>query len=152
MQERNVLSGAMAVFTAPLVDAWDKLVPFFLLALLLTFMDLRYGILAARKRNEKIRKSRAIRRTLNKIVDFICYLSLAWCFGHTFTEALGFPILPFLVLMVIYGIEFSSVLDNYFEYKGSHKRINFDKLLNKIFRKYNIEDIIEDEKQGKDRE
>lgn len=144
MQERNVLSGAMAVFTAPLVDAWDKLIPYFMLALLLTFMDLRYGILAAKKRNEKIRKSRAVRRTLNKIVDFICYISLAWYFGHTFTEALNFPILPFLVLIVIYGIEFSSVIDNYLEYKGSHKRINVWKLFGKIFKKYDIDDVLED--------
>ena len=147
MQERNVLSGAMAVFTAPLIEVWDKIVPFFLLALLLTFMDLRYGILAARKRNEKIRKSRAVRRTLNKIVDFICYLSLALCFGHTITEALGFPLLPFLVLMVVYCIEFSSVLDNYFEYKGITTRISITKLLKKLFSKANIEDVLEDVKQ-----
>lgn len=147
MQERNVISGAMAVFTAPLIEVWDKIVPFFLLALLLTFMDLRYGILAARKRNEKIRKSRAVRRTLNKIVDFICYLSLALCFGHTITEALGFPLLPFLVLMVVYCIEFSSVLDNYFEYKGITTRISITKLLKKLFSKAHIEDVLEDAKQ-----
>lgn len=144
MQDRNIISGAMAAFTAPFVDAWEQLLPFVLFALVLTFADLRYGLLAAKKRGENIRKSRAVRRTLNKMVDFICWIAITWCLGHTFTTALKIPILTILVLAIIYLVELSSVIDNYFEYKGITKKISITKLLGKVFKKADIEDVLED--------
>lgn len=147
MQDRNIVSGAMAAFTAPFVDAWEQLLPFILFALVLTFADLRYGLLAAAKRNEKIRKSRAVRRTLNKLVDFICWIVITWCLGHTFTTALKIPILTIMVLAIIYLVELSSVIDNYFEYKGITKKISLSKLLGKLFKKADIEDVLEDTKK-----
>lgn len=152
MQERNVLSGATSAFLAPLVDGWEQLVVWLGLALVLLLADLKFGISAAKVRGERIRKSRAVRRTMNKLVDYICWLSIAWFIGHTFSESLHIPTLAIIVLAVIYSVELASILDNYFEYKGISKRINIGKLLGRIFRKYNIEDVIEDEKQGKNRE
>lgn len=150
MQERNVISGVTAAFTAPLVEGWDMLLPFFGLALVLTLLDLRFGILAAKARNEKIRGSRAVRRTLNKIVDFICYLSLAWLLGHTFVGPFNIPLLPLVVLAIVYGIEMSSIANNYLEYKGINKKISFTKFIKLIFKKVNVEDILEDAEPKKE--
>lgn len=144
MQDRNIIQGSIAAFTAPLVEAWDALLPFLLFAVILTFTDLRYGLLAAKKRGENIRKSRAVRRTLNKMVDFICWIAITWCLGHTFTDALGVPIVTIVVLAIIYLIELSSVVDNYFEYKGIDKKVSLPKLFKKVLGKANIEDVLED--------
>lgn len=137
----------MAAFTAPFVEAWQQLLPFLIFALVLTFTDLRFGLLAAKKRGEKIRGSRAIRRTLNKVVDFVCWIAITWCLWHTFSDALHIPILTIIVLAIIYLVELSSVIDNYFEYKGITTRISITKLLKKLFSKAHIEDVLEDAKQ-----
>lgn len=144
MQERNVLSGATSAFLVPLVDGWRNLMLWVLLAVVLIIVDLVFGIKAARKRGEPIRGSRALRRTLNKLVDYLCYLSIAWCIGHTFGASLEIPLLAVFVLAVVYGIELISICDNYLEYKGINKRINLTKLLGSIFKKYKVEEVLED--------
>lgn len=152
MQERNIISGATSAFLAPLIDSWEQLTIWMLLALVLLLADLKFGISAARKRGEKIRRSRAVRRTINKLVDYICWLSIAWCIGHTFGESLHIPTLAIIVLAIIYSVELASILDNYFEYRGIAKRLNLGKLLGLIFKKNNIESIIENKDENKDRE
>ena len=119
MQERNVLQ---EVFTATLTLFTDLLEPvkwFILAAVCLIVADLKFGIEAARKRGEKIRTSRATRRSVNK---------LAMSFGKVFGEPFGLPILPALVLLVVYGCEINSCFNNYFEARGSKLRINIFKL------------------------
>lgn len=120
-----------------------------ILAIVLLFADLRYGIKASKQRGEKIRRSRAVRRSINKLVDYFCWLSIAWCLGHTFGSSFNVPILAVVVLAVIYGIEISSIIDNYFEYKGINKRVNLGKLFGRIFRKYDLEGVLEDKKEEK---
>lgn len=144
MQERNIISGATSAFLAPLMDGWEQLSMWLILAVVLLIADLRYGLKAAKQRGETIRRSRAIRRSINKLVDYFCWLSIAWCLGHTFGSSFNVPILAVVVLAVIYGVEIASIIDNYFEYKGINKQVNIGKLFNKIFRKYNLEDIMED--------
>lgn len=144
MQEKNIISGATSAFLAPLMDGWEQLSMWLILAVVLLIADLRYGLKAAKQRGETIRRSRAIRRSINKLVDYFCWLSIAWCLGHTFGSSFNVPILAVVVLAVIYGVEIASIIDNYFEYKGINKQVNIGKLFNKIFRKYNLEDIMED--------
>ena len=120
MQERNVLQ---EVFTATLTLFTDLLEPvkwFILAAVCLIVADLKFGIEAARKRGEKIRTSRATRRSVNILV--------AMSFGKVFGEPFGLPILPALVLLVVYGCEINSCFNNYFEARGSKLRINIFKL------------------------
>lgn len=149
MQERNVISGATSAFMAPLFEGWREMSIWLLFAVVLLLVDLRYGLKASRKRGEKIRKSRAVRRTINKMVDYFCWLSIAWCIGHTFGASFHLPILAVIVLAVIYAVEFSSIVDNYFEYKGLHLRVNLGKVWKKIFKKYDLEDIVEEvDKKG----
>lgn len=145
MQERNILSGATSAFLVPLVDGWHNLIIWLLFAIVLIGFDLRVGIKAARKRGETIRWSRAIRRTLNKLVDYICYLSIAWFLGHTFGTSFDVPLLAIVVLAVVYGIELASIVSNFLEYKGLKKKVNVWKLLGVIFKKYNLSDFLEDD-------
>ena len=126
MQERNVLQ---EVFTATLTLFTDLLEPvkwFILAAVCLIVADLKFGIEAARKRGEKIR---ATRRSVNKLVDYICWILVAMSFGKVFGEPFGLPILPALVLLVVYGCEINSCFNNYFEARGSKLRINIFKWL-----------------------
>ena len=104
MQDRNVIAGATAAVISPLVDFYGKLLPFLMLALLLIIIDSRFGIQASKKRGETIRTSRAIRRAINKLVDYICWITLAGMIGNTFGTAFHIPLLSIIVLCVVYSI------------------------------------------------
>ena len=65
---------------------------------------------------------------MNKLVDYICWILVAMSFGKVFGEPFGLPILPALVLLVVYGCEINSCFNNYFEARGSKLRINIFKL------------------------
>lgn len=148
LQERNIINGATAAMVAPLLDFYQKLVPFLLLAIALIIVDCRFGIAAARKRGEKIRPSRKWRRSINKLVDYVCWVTLAGLFGNAYGEILGIPILSALFLLIVYGVEISSCFNNYFESKGIKKRINIFKLFNRPEVEKCIEDIPDEKKGG----
>ena len=141
MQERNVLAGATATVISPLVDFYGKLLPFLLLAMVLIAIDSRFGIIASKKRGETIRTSRAIRRAINKLVDYICWITLAGMLGQTFGVVFHIPLLSMIVLLVVYTIELSSIFNNYFYYKGI--KLKFDGLtfIRKIT-KVNVDDVL----------
>lgn len=150
IQERNIINGATAAMVAPLLDFYNNLLPFLLLAIVLIVVDSRFGIAAARKRGETIRTSRKWRRAINKLVDYICWVTLAGMFGQTFGEILGIPILSALLLLIVYGIEISSCFNNYFEAKGIKKKINIFKLFNRPEVESCIEDIPDTKEEGKE--
>lgn len=131
----------MAAVGMVLADFYGHLAPWLLLGMVLVFVDLRFGLLAAKARKEDIRPSRAWRRTLNKMVDYLCWVTLAEVCSRTFGLALGAPIVSIAMLFVIYGIELNSCVNNYLEYKGIKKKWNFFKLVGK-------EDLLEEEKES----
>ena len=141
MQERNVINGTTTALVSPLLDFYENLIPFLLLAIVLIFVDSRFGVAAARKRGEPIRPSRKWRRAINKLVDYICWVTLAGLFGQTFGTVLGIPILSVLLLLIVYGIEISSCFNNYFEAEGINKKINVFKLFNRPEVERCIEDV-----------
>lgn len=146
MQERNIINSTTTAMVAPLLDFYNRLIPFILLAIVLIVVDSRFGVAAARKRGETIRPSRKWRRATNKLVDYICWVTLAGMFGQTFGDVLGIPLLSVLILLLVYGIEITSCFNNYFEYKGINKKVNIFKLFNRP----EIEQCIEDtEKKNK---
>lgn len=149
MQERNIINGTTTAVVAPLLDFYNNLIPFIILAIVLIFVDSRFGIAAARKRGETIRTSRKWRRAINKLVDYICWVTLAGLFGQMFGTILGIPVLSGLLLLIVYGIEVTSCFNNYFEYKGIKKKVNIFKLFNRPEVENCIEDI-PDKKEGKE--
>lgn len=137
-----MLAGATATVISPLVDFYGKLLPFLFLAILLIAIDSRFGIKASKKRGETIRTSRAIRRAINKFVDYICWITLAGMLGQTFGVVFHIPLLSMIVLLVVYTIELSSIFNNYFFYKGLKFKFNGLKFISKMT-KVNVEEIIE---------
>ena len=89
-----------------------------------------------------------MRRAINKLVDYICWITLAGVVGNAFGTILGIPILSALILLVVYGIELTSCFNNYFEFKGINKQINIWKL----FGKKELDGVFEDKdsSNGKD--
>lgn len=144
MNERNILSGTAATYIALFMENGQNLLIWLILSLVLIIGDLRFGIKAARKRGEKIRPSRALRRSVNKFVDYICWVSIAWLMGAAFGNALGVPLLAIIIMAVVCAIELSSIFDNYCEYKGLKKRLNVFKFFARLFRHPELEDVFED--------
>ncbi|GHV39659.1 hypothetical protein FACS1894179_04900 [Bacteroidia bacterium] len=110
-------------------------------AFILTLADLRFGIAASGYRKEPVKKSRAIRRTCDKISSYVLWVVLAYTFGQAFARPFGIELLPLLMLLVIYGVELESIYVNYFAAKGKNVKVNIFKL---FARKTDIIDIKEE--------
>lgn len=132
----------MATLMSGFMDFIEPLKWFMLLAVILIIADLRFGVAAAKKRGEQIRFSRAGRRTINKIVDYLCWILLAGAIGKAFGLPFDIPILPAIVLLVIYGFEINSCYGNYFEAHGKKVKVNIFKYFSK---KADIIDVEEKE-------
>ena len=143
MQERNIIGGVTASVLSPFIDGWQQMLWFLILAIILILGDLRFGIAAAKKRGERIRPSRAVRRSINKLVDYICWLSIATVVGINFGTVFDIPLLSVIIMAIVCLIELSSIIDNYLEYKGIKKKVNLIKLIAHIFRRPEIEDVLE---------
>lgn len=150
MQERNVISGAMATIFSSFIEGWESIIIWLTVAFILILADLRFGVMAAKKRGENIRGSRVIRRTVNKMVDYICWISIAWILSGSFGKIFNIPLLVAIIMLIVCSIEISSIFDNYFEYKGLNKRFNVWKFFSKLFKISAIEESIEDNKSKKD--
>ena len=144
-ETNNLFSAAMAAFGMALSDFYGHLAPWLLLGMVLVLVDLRFGLLAAKARKEEIRPSRACRRTFNKMVDYLCWVTLAEVCSRTFGMTLGAPVVSMAMLFIIYGIELNSCVNNYLEYKGIKKKWNFFRLVGK-------EDLLEDKTAESDTE
>lgn len=125
----NMIATVVAAIAATIADFYAHLAPWLLLGAILVIVDLRFGIKAARARGEEIRPSRAWRRTINKTMDYLCWVTVAEMCSRTFAPAIGVPVVSLGMLIVIYGIELSSCINNYFEYKHVDRRISIFKLL-----------------------
>ena len=143
MNERNVINGFAASVLSPFIEGWQQMLWFLILAIILILGDLRFGIAAAKKRGERIRPSRAVRRSINKLVDYICWLSIATVVGINFGTVFDIPLLSVIIMAVVCIIEMSSIIDNYLEYKGIKKKVNLIKLIAHIFRRPEVEDVLE---------
>lgn len=152
MQERNIIGSATASAIAPFIEFYGALTPYIILAIVLIVADSRFGVAAARKRGEVIRSSRKWRRAINKLVDYICWISLAGVFGQAYSNVLGIPALSAIVLLIVYAIEITSCFNNYFEFKGLDIRISFTKIFTMWFRKVSKDDVgITEKEQNNDK-
>ena len=117
------------------------------LAFLLTMADLKFGISAAKYRNEIVKRSRAVRRTFDKITNYCLWIILAYTFGQAFGRSFGIDLLPLIILLVIYGVELESIYVNYFAAKGRKIKVNFFKFFGKKADIIEVEDK-EDKENG----
>lgn len=140
MQDRNIIGAATSMALMPFIDFYQKLTPYILLAIVLIIADSRFGIEAAQKRGEVIRQSRKWRRAINKLVDYICWISLAGVFSNAYSEVLGIPMLSGIALLIVYAIEIVSCFNNYFEFKGIKLRLSIGALFSYWFSKISKSD------------
>ena len=98
-----------------------------LLSLVLIVADLWYGISKARRRKEEVRISRAIRRTLIKIGDYLCVIILGAVLGKAIGQPLGvnYNTIAVCCMCLACYCELESVISNYCECKGLHYSISF---------------------------
>ena len=136
----------MAIWFSPILNQLHQLRYFFLLFPILLIADLHFGVKAAKKRGERVKRSRAVKRTLNKFVDYICWLLLAGALGLAFGEPFNFPILPTIIMAIVISIEIESSLVNYFEYRGRNVKINWKGLFGKRIKEI-LDDTIEDKEE-----
>ena len=139
-ESNNLFAAAMSAIGATIANFYTHLAPWLLLGAVLVLVDLRFGILAARRRGETIRTSRAVRRTVNKMMDYLCWVTVAELASRTFGVTIGVPVVSMGTLFVIYAIEFNSCMNNYFEYKGVKGRFDIWRLI----RRRNVSEIIDD--------
>lgn len=140
MENNSFTNYALATIGITLMEFYQPLLPWLFFAVILVIADLRFGVKAAVKRKEKIRTSRMWRRTINKMADYLCWVTLAGLCGNSIGNVLGVPIVSIGLLLMVYGIEITSCVNNYFEYKGIKKKFNFWKLIARP----EIESAIED--------
>ncbi len=135
MSERNIINGTTATgLLTVFYEFYQPLMPFLVLALVMVLVDLNFGIAAAKRRRreaiknnqpfEDVRLSRAGRRTINKLTDYICWVTLAGLFGQAFGTFLGIPTLAAGILVFVYGLELSSCFANFFEARGKKVKVN----------------------------
>lgn len=151
MQNRDVITGTAAAILSPFVENIESLVIWLMVSLVLIVTDLRFGLQAAHVRGERIRSSRAVRRTINKFVDYICWVMIAWTMGVSFGKVFDIPVLAALIMLVICLIEISSIFDNYFECHGMHLRFNTVRFIRSVFGKHGLDSPIEEEDGADDK-
>lgn len=105
-----------------------------ILAIILILSDLWFGISASKVQKIEVRKSRAGRRTLNKIVDYICYVLLGAVLGKAIGEPYGInPILVSVTAMILcYCFEIDSIYGHICEIHGIKKRYSIWKIIFKL--------------------
>lgn len=133
----------------PFIEFYEALTPYIILAIVLILADSRFGVEAAQKRGETIRQSRKWRRAINKLVDYICWISLAGVFSNAYSDVLGIPALSGVVLLIVYAIEITSCFNNYFEFKGIKLRLSFNAIFREWFKKVSDTDVDITEKPKK---
>ena len=91
-----------------------NMIPYLIIALFLIIVDLYFGVKAAKKRGERVRASRAFRRTMGKTMEYVCWVILA----SSLSVAFHTVVIEWVVLGIVMGNELLSVLTNYFELHG----------------------------------
>ena len=95
-------------------DSLELALPFIVPALLLILVDLIFGCMASKRRGEEVRTSRAIRRTVDKLVSYTCWVILS----ASLAVAFDFPLLNKIILGLVMLVELLSVISNYFVMRG----------------------------------
>lgn len=106
----TIAQGSVSVLAvAFLHDTITLMVPFICIAIILIIVDLIFGIAASQRRGESVRVSRAIRRTVNKIVEYACWVILA----ASLAVAFNFKSLNWIILSIVIGNEMISIFSNW---------------------------------------
>ena len=105
-----------------------------LLAFVLIIADFWFGISASKSQGIEIRKSRAGRRTLNKVIDYLCYILLGAVIGKAIGEPYGLnPITVSITIMILcYCFEIDSIYSHICVLHGVQKRYSIWSIIWKL--------------------
>lgn len=87
----------------------ERMMPYLCAAAAVILIDLVFGIRAARKRGDRIRISRAVRRTLGKSVEYFCWAVLA----SSLAVATGYTVIETVLMLLVIGVELVSIVQNW---------------------------------------
>lgn len=102
-----------------------------LLGIILIFTDFWFGVSESKYLKKEIRKSRAGRRSLNKCMDYFCYI----IFGAVAGKAIGDPygldpkVISITLLLLCYCFEIDSIYGHICTIHGIKKRYSVWKIL-----------------------
>lgn len=108
---KSFIAASLALLSEFLTDAGWLAV----LALCIVFVDLRFGVKAAHKRGEIVRFSKAMRRTVNKMLDYLCWILVAVAVGRAIGAPMGITVLPSLVMLFAVSLELDSIGSHWME-------------------------------------
>lgn len=145
--ERNIFTNTITtggIFTAGILEDithfYGPLIPLFIIAIVLIATDARFGVMLSKKNGLKVRFSRLVRRSVNKFLDYFCWVTIAGLFGFVYGDSFDLPNFELIAMVGIYGLELNSIVNNYLEVKGINLRLNFIKWFTK---KTDTTDLIE---------
>lgn len=106
-----------------------------ILGVLLVISDFWFGISESRVKKKRIRRSSAWRRTLNKIVDYFCYITLGSILGMALGEYYGFNsiLISVSIILLCYAFEIDSIYGHICAIHGIKKHYSIWKLIGLIF-------------------
>lgn len=147
-----LLKGGVAMFIVEYIDILIQLRWMLFLALVLIIADLWFGLKDSIQHHVPIRKSRAIRRTINKMIDYFVYILLGTSLAMAIGEPYGLDpkIVSISVLLLCYLLEIDSIYDHICELHNIKKKISIWKVVRAIFIRNNkLNEIIEIEELEK---
>lgn len=146
LTETVVQNSTTAILTSIFYQALADSIIWLVIAAVVIVCDLFFGCEAARRRGEHVRFSRAVRRTGNKVCEYLCWIML----GITLSIGFSAEWLKYVIFAIIYGNELSSCLSNYFEAKGKRITFNIFSMLGRRLGLSELENVrIENGNQGK---
>lgn len=91
-----------------------------LACVVLIIADLKFGIESSQVQGESIRASRALRRTVNKFIDYLCWLMFSAVFAEAFAAPLGIDrmVVTVGVMLLACFNEIDSIVQNYHAARG----------------------------------
>ncbi len=118
--------GTSVVRTAFLYEVIEDMLPFLIVAIVVILVDLIFGIRAAQHRKEEVRYSRAFRRTVSKMFEYVCWVTLS----SSLAVAFKFPALEWIILGAVNLNEVVSIASNWCEIHGIRiKGLNLPKII-----------------------
>lgn len=118
--------GTSVVMTAFLSEVIADMLPFLIVAIIVILVDLIFGVRAAQHRHEEVRWSRAFRRTVSKMFEYVCWVTLS----SSLAVAFKFPALEWIILGAVILNEVVSIASNWCEVHGIHvKGLNLPKII-----------------------
>lgn len=98
-------------------QSFERMLPYLIIAGVVILIDLVFGIRAAKRKGDRIRISRAIRRTIGKAVEYFCWVVLA----SSLAVATGYTFIETGLMLVVIGVELISIAQNWYFWKFGHK-------------------------------